>query len=185
MVRGFLYPNQSFLCPIADADLSALLANQTQSPPQQGVQQPNQVQPPPFEVHPHYRHPTPSPSHQEEVSCLPSLHDEVEEEHHDNRFDQPNPNQLDYDVSTTSKNLRMDGSGSGSEQGGWRREGGWNVDGGGRVGGVWVGEGGWVECGWRREVGGGGRAVGVWGRVEGVWVEEGGWVECGWKREGE
>jgi len=102
-------------------------------PPQQrvfGVQQPNpKVQPPPPQAHPHYHHPT--PSHQEKAPRLLSFHDQAEEEHHDNRFDQPNLNQLDRDASTTSKNLRMDGSGSGNESGGWRRECGWSVDGGG------------------------------------------------------
>ena len=122
MVQRFPYPDQSFLCSTAGTDLCALLANQTHSPPQQG----DQIQPPPFEAHPHYRHPTPYitlPYHQEKAPQLLSLHDEAEEEHHDNRFDQPNPNQLNYDESTTSKNLRMDGSGCGSESGGWRREG--------------------------------------------------------------
>jgi len=109
------------------------------NPPQQrvfGVQQPNpEVQPPPPQAHPNYHHPTPSPSHQEKAPRLLSLHDEVEEEHHDNRFDQPDLSQLDYDVSTTSKNLRMDGSGSSSESGGWRRrEGGGSVGGGGEEG---------------------------------------------------
>ena len=108
------------------------------NPPQQRVfevQQPKpEVQLPPPQAHPHYHHPTPSPSHQEKTPRLLSLHNKVEE-HHDNRFDQPNLSQLDYNVSTTSKNLRMDVSGSGNELGGWRR---------GR-GGVWVEEGGCGE----------------------------------------
>jgi len=89
----------------------------------------------------------------------------VEEEHHDNQFDQPNLSQLDYDVSTTSKNLRMDGSGSGSESGGWRR-GRVGVGVGGRVGKVWLEEGGWGS------VGGGGMVGGVWVEEERrVWVK--------------
>jgi len=90
------------------------------NPPQQRVfevQQPKpEVQLPPPQAHPHYHHPTPSPSHQEKAPRLLSLHDEAE-----HRFDQPKLSQLDSNASTTS---RMDGSGSGSESGGWRREGG-------------------------------------------------------------
>jgi len=111
------------------------------NPPHQmvfGVQQPiPEVQLPPPQAYPHHRHPTPSPSHQEKAPWLLSLHIEVEEEHHDNRFDQLNPNQLDHDASITSKNLRVDESNSSSESGGWGREGWWSV------GGVWVEE----ECG--------------------------------------
>ena len=56
-----------------------------------------------------------------------------EEQHDDDQFDQPNQSQLDHDA-TTSKNLRMDGSSSGSESGGWRREGGGRVGVGARGG---------------------------------------------------
>jgi len=120
--------------------MNALLTNQTESSLQQGVQQPNHIHPPPFEAHPNYWHPTPyipAPYDQGKAPRLLSPQVQAEEEHPDNdHFDQPELSQLDHNVTTTSKNLRMDGSSSSSESGGWRREGG-----GERVDGVQVGEG--------------------------------------------
>ena len=163
----FSESNTTLSVLFSTAGVNALLADQTQSRPQQEVQQLNPgVQPPPFEAHPHHHHPTlyiPAPYHQEKAPRLLSPHVETEEEHHDDdQFDQPNQSQLDHDA----RNVRMDGS----ESGGWRREWKgcedvwveeWRVD------EVWVKRGG-RECkysGWKE-------------KCEDIQLDEGRWSRC-------
>ena len=105
------------------AGTNALPANRTQLGVF-GVQQPNsEVQPLPSRAHPHNRHPTPynpTPYQEEEApQPLPPNVKAEEECHDDNQYDQPNQSQLDHDA-TASMILWMEGSGRGSESGGWR-----------------------------------------------------------------
>jgi len=107
---------------LTTAGLNALRQNLAQSPPQQGVfgvqQSPNiEVEPPTPKTH-SPRRPTP---HNKEVQLVKAsqklskveeeARPEVEEEHPDDeQFDQPSANLV---------TLWMDGSGSGSDSGGW------------------------------------------------------------------